>query len=223
MYLSQDRVTRSDKVAVKDKKMVAISEVISASLGRRVQLPEPVKITFKHIMYDVLYEKSPEVTPVCVYWDFDLHGWSDEGCRLISTSEKSSECECEHLTNFGLLVDDRVPVSLGADEPTKTSSNLHVIEIVTYVAIAISVLFVVIILMRVRVTNFCIYGRLGNLKIFGATAPFICNVSLICQPLKFFLTQKKSLRKLLKISFFLRFLFFVGKWKHDTRFITRFI
>ncbi|XP_062577728.1 adhesion G protein-coupled receptor L3-like [Saccostrea cucullata] len=44
----------------------------------------------------------------CVFWDFDLNngngGWSTLGCRLLSTDDLYLHCECNHLTNFAVLV-----------------------------------------------------------------------------------------------------------------------
>lgn len=31
-------------------------------------------------------------------------GWSREGCKLVSDINGLSSCECDHLTNFGVLV-----------------------------------------------------------------------------------------------------------------------
>ncbi|XP_062609065.1 adhesion G protein-coupled receptor L3-like [Saccostrea cucullata] len=44
----------------------------------------------------------------CVFWDFDLNngtgGWSTRGCKLLSTDDLHLHCECNHLTNFAVLV-----------------------------------------------------------------------------------------------------------------------
>ncbi|XP_062609055.1 adhesion G protein-coupled receptor L3-like isoform X2 [Saccostrea cucullata] len=44
----------------------------------------------------------------CVFWDFDLNngdgGWSTRGCKLLSTDDLYLHCECNHLTNFAVLV-----------------------------------------------------------------------------------------------------------------------
>lgn len=48
-----------------------------------------------------------EVTNIeCVFWDFHLSGWSDEGCFLLPGLPVT--CECNHLTNFAILVVSRI-------------------------------------------------------------------------------------------------------------------
>ena len=67
-----------------------------------------MRIHFDHITSDLMFDDlSGGKSPQCVFWDYDLHGWSGRGCRLISTSaDGGSECECDHLTNFGLILSD---------------------------------------------------------------------------------------------------------------------
>lgn len=31
--------------------------------------------------------------------------WSDEGCRVVDTNDEYTTCECDHLTNFAVLMD----------------------------------------------------------------------------------------------------------------------
>ena len=143
-----------EKVA---KDMVVISKVISASLGkgRHLQLNHPVRIHFKHNLEDVAYGR-PKSKPICVFWDYELSAWSDEGCSLVSTSSEGSECRCNHLTNFALMVDDKMTSSGVDNDARKTESqmnNVLVVEIVTYVAIAVGVVFLLLILLKVSPLN----------------------------------------------------------------------
>ncbi len=79
------------------------SKVIGASLGkgRHVRLADPVQITLKH-----LRSGSDVSGPVCVYWDYTSLAWSGAGCRLVGTNATHSRCECNHLTNFALLMEE---------------------------------------------------------------------------------------------------------------------
>ncbi|XP_013174758.1 PREDICTED: latrophilin Cirl isoform X1 [Papilio xuthus] len=77
------------------------SKVISASLGngRHIQLSQMVRLTMKHL-------KIENVTnPVCVFWDYTLHGWSPEGCQVEWSNLTHTGCACSHLTNFAILMD----------------------------------------------------------------------------------------------------------------------
>ena len=44
----------------------------------------------------------------CSFWDQSLDSgygaWSTEGCRLLSESRTEAVCECDHLTQFALVV-----------------------------------------------------------------------------------------------------------------------
>ena len=44
----------------------------------------------------------------CVSWDFNADGgrgnWTSEGCETISLVDGVATCECNHLTNFAILV-----------------------------------------------------------------------------------------------------------------------
>ena len=128
------------------------SLVISASLGngRHIQLPSPVRITLGHL--------NPNFTdPICAFWDYELNGWSDTGCRSVTddvTRDDVTICECDHLTNFALLmrssVSDRATgASLSNGASPIDRSTVRVLEIVTYVAVALSVIFLAVIIYRV--------------------------------------------------------------------------
>ena len=85
------------------------SRVISASLGkgRHIQLPQPVTIRLAHLRQDNVSN------PTCVFWDYTVSAWSDEGCRVLSTNRTHTQCRCDHLTNFAILMDlHSTPVSL---------------------------------------------------------------------------------------------------------------
>ncbi|XP_071801526.1 adhesion G-protein coupled receptor G6-like [Asterias amurensis] len=83
------------------------SAVISASVGNLTltDLAKPVRI---HLQ--VLRTQSAD-NPQCVFWDVNANdfqgGWSTEGCSLISelTNSETVVCECDHLTNFAMLMD----------------------------------------------------------------------------------------------------------------------
>ena len=51
-------------------------------------------------------ERSKRTT--CVYWDFSANqnagGWRSDGCRYKGTRNGLDVCECDHLTNFAVLV-----------------------------------------------------------------------------------------------------------------------
>ena len=78
------------------------SKVISASLGkgRHTALQDPVKITLKHLRTENVSR------PVCVFWDYTVQSWSNDGCRLVGGNVSHSQCQCSHLTNFALIMEE---------------------------------------------------------------------------------------------------------------------
>ena len=41
----------------------------------------------------------------CGYWNLTSNDWSFEGCDLIVENEDLTICQCDHLTNFGVIMD----------------------------------------------------------------------------------------------------------------------
>ncbi|XP_065566296.1 latrophilin Cirl-like isoform X2 [Artemia franciscana] len=105
------------------------SRVLSASLGkgRHIQLPQPVTLTFRHLQTENVSN------PSCVFWDYTVSAWSEEGCRVSLTNKTHTMCRCDHLTHFAVLMDLR-------ESPLMASHN-GVLTTVTYIGIGISIIF----------------------------------------------------------------------------------
>ena len=85
------------------------SRVISASLvrGKHLQLPQsaPVRVSLKHLREEGMGN------PVCVFWDLDTSTWSRAGCDVVDSNVSRTTCQCDHLTNFALLMEEQsVPI-----------------------------------------------------------------------------------------------------------------
>lgn len=104
------------------------SRVISASLGkgRHIQLPQPVTIRFQHLRQDNVSN------PTCVFWDYTISGWSDEGCRVLTTNRTHTQCRCDHLTNFAVLMD--------LHSTPLTSLHKRALAAITYAGCGLSIL-----------------------------------------------------------------------------------
>ncbi|KAK3581721.1 hypothetical protein CHS0354_023408 [Potamilus streckersoni] len=94
------------------------SAVLSLQLDPSpASLSPPLILTFKH--FSAYYSN-----PVCSFWKFNADGndsgaWSSQGCKLVSTNDDTTVCECDHLTNFAILMSpgktpdkDQVPLSI---------------------------------------------------------------------------------------------------------------
>lgn len=103
------------------------SRVISASLGkgRHIQLPQPVTIRFQHLRQDNVSN------PTCVFWDYTISGWSDEGCRVLATNRTHTQCRCDHLTNFAVLMD--------LHSTPLTSMHQRALVTITYIGCGVSI------------------------------------------------------------------------------------
>ena len=119
------------------------SRVVSASLGqgRHVELRHPVQIYLRHLVPDNMTDA------VCVYWDFEVHGWSDEGCKVVATNGTMTQCECNHLTNFAVVMR---PVTPSVTQDLLTSVRL---DIVAYIIASVVTVVLFILLIKVRILN----------------------------------------------------------------------
>ncbi|KAK0161858.1 hypothetical protein PV327_008263 [Microctonus hyperodae] len=111
------------------------SKIISASLGkgRHIELSEPVRIYFEHLTVENV------TNPTCVFWDYIMSAWSEEGCRMRKTNETHTICECNHLTNFAVLMDVHA-VKLDI-------AHQVALQIITYIGCIISVVCLVLAIM----------------------------------------------------------------------------
>eukprot|EP00057_Strongylocentrotus_purpuratus_P008514 XP_011662988.1 PREDICTED: G-protein coupled receptor 126-like [Strongylocentrotus purpuratus] len=116
----------------------ANTRVISASIDSMPisNLSEPV-VTSYHPIFTEANENIDNVTnPVCVFWEFDAdegHGnWSRDGCRLTTSGFiHEYKCQCDHLTNFAILMDIYGNTLL-------TDYQDYVLEIMSYVGCCLS-------------------------------------------------------------------------------------
>ncbi|XP_055333204.1 adhesion G protein-coupled receptor L3-like [Paramacrobiotus metropolitanus] len=89
--------------------MVVNSKVISAAINgvhRATQLKEPVIITLEHTV------PANGQPTMCAFWDYkndkemNFQGaWSTRGCVVVKSYSHKTVCECDHLTNFAVLMD----------------------------------------------------------------------------------------------------------------------
>ncbi|XP_013379590.1 adhesion G-protein coupled receptor G6 isoform X2 [Lingula anatina] len=110
--------------------------IAGSVVGLTIQkLADPVTISFRHLERENETVKNSQ----CVFWDFSANsgqgGWSGRGCRLAGDQPGNrTVCQCDHLTNFALLV-DVYGTGSGIDE-----LNRRILMIVTYVGCGLSIL-----------------------------------------------------------------------------------
>ena len=107
------------------------SRILSASLGhgRHIQISElskPVLLTFSLLHHENVSN------PICAFWDYTTHDWSDEGCLVLSFNRSHVTCKCNHLTNFAVLM-EQSSASLQFSSGFQNSENFSIIRILTFV------------------------------------------------------------------------------------------
>ncbi|XP_072023702.1 adhesion G protein-coupled receptor L2-like isoform X3 [Amphiura filiformis] len=112
------------------------SRILSASINDPLVsagLVKPAKLIFQHKQIENVTD------PVCAYWQFinrTRGEWSDKGCMLVDTNKTHTTCECNHLTNFAIIMNVRgVEISLG---------HHFALSVITYAGFIISVVCLMI-------------------------------------------------------------------------------
>ncbi|XP_042714877.1 adhesion G protein-coupled receptor E3-like [Chrysemys picta bellii] len=92
------------------------SRVVSGAVGdgRLMNLSKPVNFTLRHRQ-----AKKKEEVVRCVYWKFRAGNgtWAEDGCTILYTNSTHTNCSCNHLTSFALLmgltrVEDSDPLTI---------------------------------------------------------------------------------------------------------------
>lgn len=137
--LGQARIDLQDHQLKSDH--VLNSRIVSASIGRagrHVELKNPATITFRHLDTNM-------TEPVCVFWDFEDHSWSDAGCGVKDSNDTVTVCQCDHLTNFAVLMR---PKSMSGAEMF-FSGFVRKLDIVGSIAAAVVVFVLIIVVLKV--------------------------------------------------------------------------
>ncbi|XP_066023882.1 adhesion G-protein coupled receptor D1-like [Pocillopora verrucosa] len=98
------------------------------------KLQENITLKFKNI-------KNSNNKKKCMFWNmlddsFSSIGWSGEGCYVKSTDAYQTECTCNHLTHFAVLLD----TSSGTETADISANDEKNLEILTYVGLTLSVI-----------------------------------------------------------------------------------
>ncbi|XP_074607789.1 adhesion G-protein coupled receptor D1-like isoform X5 [Acropora palmata] len=77
----------------------------------------------------------------CVFWNFSASGptgWSDHGCHISSMDNYGTECSCNHLTHFAVLV--QFDASAGGSNSLLTKADESALIILTRVGLVLSLI-----------------------------------------------------------------------------------
>ncbi|XP_058236598.1 uncharacterized protein LOC131346879 [Hemibagrus wyckioides] len=114
-----------------------MSPVVSAILPKTTNttLTTPVKITFKHI-----YDLEPKGVLSCVHWM--TNKWVEKGCSIIWFNRTHTECSCDHMSMFTLIMQ------------TDPCMSDRLMNILIAVAIIVGLVFLCL-----SIVTFAIYSR----------------------------------------------------------------
>ncbi|XP_053392668.1 sushi, von Willebrand factor type A, EGF and pentraxin domain-containing protein 1-like isoform X2 [Mercenaria mercenaria] len=91
--------TISDGQEEKDNKLKINSAVVSV----KIQNWEQNKDTF-HINLTLGHFQGKFNNPLCNFWNESETAWDRKGCNFTPSSSSETVCECNHLTNFAILM-----------------------------------------------------------------------------------------------------------------------
>ncbi|KAI6184754.1 CBN-LAT-2 protein [Aphelenchoides bicaudatus] len=109
--------------------------VNDAVLSVNLSAAQPANFTFKHLMTDGV------ANPRCVYWEVLENRWATDGCRLISTNKTQTQCSCNHLTCFAILMDftDSLTVYGGQNGKSKRW-QANILDALTTIGCTVSII-----------------------------------------------------------------------------------
>ncbi|XP_048759186.2 adhesion G protein-coupled receptor L1-like isoform X2 [Ostrea edulis] len=141
----------ADLLPVPDINYTVLKDILSASIpGFDIKnLQDPVTFTMK--LEKSRLSGSHIATPLCSFWNFskgEVGDWSQDGCILRYKNFTHVKCQCNHLTNFAILMDVS-GVELGYE---------HVLSLtfISYIGCIVSIIFLA--------TSWLTFQCLGSLQ-----------------------------------------------------------
>ena len=146
-------------------KQTVQSKVLSVTVGHKkiTNLTDNVTMTFKkNIHFPAQYNEN-----VCQFWDEVVRAWSTEGCfTLQSENDDFVKCECNHLTNFALILDT-----------SQTGNNTLALEIVSWIGCAVSIVSLLLTLSTLLIfRKSLVTGKLPPKILIGLCLSLLCTM-----------------------------------------------
>ncbi|KAK7491589.1 hypothetical protein BaRGS_00017228, partial [Batillaria attramentaria] len=111
---------------VKSSELFVNSPILTLSIANvQDTIRQPVQLTFEHISENFS-------TASCQFLDYSTNSrgaWSTRGCKVVTSNRTTTQCSCDHLTNFAVLMS---PYRPGA-------THTEVLSIITIVGCSISI------------------------------------------------------------------------------------
>nr|XP_022291075.1 uncharacterized protein LOC111102569 isoform X2 [Crassostrea virginica] len=112
------------------KKAFVNSQVLSLTTQTNIGLLNPpLNLTFLSIQKNGV----SGMLPFCVSWDFTVSKWTERGCKLLKRDNKETVCECDHLTNFAILM-----------RPYTPETEQQSLKIMSLIGVILSIIFIIL-------------------------------------------------------------------------------
>ncbi|XP_033645236.1 adhesion G protein-coupled receptor E3-like [Asterias rubens] len=79
-------------------------------------------------------------TPICTFWNEINETWSSWGCKTVFSTTNFSKCDCNHSTNFGILMD----ISYKETKILPEITVLGPLDWLSYIGVGVSILALVL-------------------------------------------------------------------------------
>ncbi|XP_046548276.1 adhesion G protein-coupled receptor B1-like [Haliotis rubra] len=133
-----------DKTTQTETRSPILSLAVHAGGKRLAELNMDVTLNFYHGQVD-----NGELE--CGYWNFNKGSWRTDGCKRSHINSSFSRCDCDHLTNFAILM-----------SPTRVVSeeNLRLLKIISIVGCSFSILGCLVTVL----THMCLWRSVRSSK-----------------------------------------------------------
>ncbi|XP_071115296.1 adhesion G protein-coupled receptor L3-like isoform X2 [Haliotis cracherodii] len=116
--------TSGGDASTKDVNSQILSLAVKIGGKKLSNLKMKINLDFQHLQGN--YSE-----PECVYWNFDKSRWLTDGCTGKDVNSSYTSCECNHLTNFAILMSPGRHVS---------AKHLHHLKIISIVGCSLSII-----------------------------------------------------------------------------------
>ncbi|XP_067674738.1 adhesion G protein-coupled receptor L4-like [Haliotis asinina] len=123
-FLERSNSGGDDNTTQKEIRSQILSLAVQADGKQLTELNRDVTLNFYHGQVN-----NAELE--CGYWNFKKGSWWTDGCNISHINSSFSRCDCDHLTNFAILMSPRRVVS---------KRNLRILKTISIVGCSLSIL-----------------------------------------------------------------------------------
>ncbi|XP_048244585.1 uncharacterized protein LOC124121166 [Haliotis rufescens] len=107
----------------------------------------------------------------CVFWDNSSRAWSTYGCTMTSSNNLTSQCYCNHTTNFAILMQ--------INDFELAASDKLALEVITYIGCSVALITQVF-----AITVYTFVGSLNTERVYMYVHRNLC-IAIVCAQVTF--------------------------------------